>query len=354
MRRRNFIPGMLTACGIALGAMGGATVAAQAQSATPIRISYQPAIYGLGIEIATAKGWWKEIGLEPSFTMFPTGAPQIAAAAAGSWDVGLLGAPPAILGAARMKLETIGLATEEGNANVVLARPDDIEKIKADPSSLKGKSFLVSTNSTGEYASWGCLAKLGLKRSDMQFVNLAPAQIVAAFSNGEGALAGTFTPFVYTIEQQSGAKPLCSAADVGQFLMSVIVMRPEFGDQQKEAAAKFLATYLRSIAWIRDNQQEALGMLKAFYTKNGVILDDKYMLQEMTRDRQQFLLDKQLETFARNSGASTIDGAFDKFMDYLMETGTIQAKVDPKGFITDDYLKMIEADPKLKAWAMNK
>lgn len=350
MLRKGFVTSILTACAISLAAMG----ATEAQTTTPIRISYQPAIYGLGIEIATAKGWWKEIGLEPSFTIFPTGAPQIAAAAAGSWDVGLLGAPPAILGATKLKLQTIGLATEEGNANVVLARPADIEKIRADPSSLKGKSFLVSTNSTGEYASWGCLSKLGLKRSDMQFVNLAPAQIVAAFSNGEGALAGTFTPFVYTIEQQSGAKVLCSAADAGQFLMSVIVTRPEFADQNSEAVARFLATYLRSIAWIRDNQTEALGMLKTFYTRNGVVLDDKYMLQEMTKDRQQYPLDKQSETFARKDGASVIDGAFEKFMDYLVETGTIQAKVDPSTFITDDYLKMIEADPKLKAWAMNK
>lgn len=318
---------------------------------TPIRISYQPAIYGLGIEIATAKGWWKEIGLEPKFTIFPTGAPQIAAAAAGDWDVGLLGAPPAVLGAARIKLKTIGLATEEGNANVVLARPDEIEAIKANPSSLKGKTFLVSTNSTGEFASWGCMEKLGLKRSDMQWVNLSPAQIVSAFSNKTGALAGTFTPFVYTIQQQTGAKVLCSATDAGQFLMSAIVAHPDFATQNEDAVTRFLATYLRAIAWQKQNPDEALTYLKAFYQKNGVSLKDEYMKQEMTTDRQQYGLDQQVKTFSRASGASTIDKAFDNFMAYLMETGTIQSKLDPNSFITDTYLKRIEADPKLKAWA---
>ncbi|HEV7414809.1 MAG TPA: ABC transporter substrate-binding protein [Tianweitania sediminis] len=326
---------------------------ASAQEPKPISISYQPAIYGLGIEIATQQGWWKEIGLEPTFTMFPSGAPQIAAAAAGAWDVGLLGAPPAVLGAVRMQLKTIALATEEGNANVVLARADEVEAIKADPSSLKGKPFLVSTNSTGEYASWACLSKLGLNRKDMQFINLAPAQIVSAFSNGEGALAGTFTPFVYTIQQQTGAKVLCSAADADKFLMSVIVTRPDYADENKEAVAKFLATYLRAIAWIKGNEDKALEALQAFYSKNGVVIDVEYMRQEMTKDRQQFTLDKQIETFARSDNASTLDQAFDDFMGYLTETGTIPEKLDPKTFITNEYLQMIDSDPALKAWAMN-
>ncbi|GHG37064.1 ABC transporter substrate-binding protein [Paracoccus aerius] len=318
-----------------------------------ISISYQPAIYGLGIEIATAKGWWEEAGLDPQFTMFPSGAPQIAAAAAGDWDVGLIGAPPAVLGASRIGLQTIGVATVEGNANVVLARPDQAEQIRDDPSLLKGKPFLLSTNSTAEYAAWGCLSKLGLQKGDMQFVNLSPSQIVSAFTNGEGTLAATFTPFAYTIEQHAGAVRLCSAADADLFLLSAIVVRPEYAEADKQAVAKFLATYLRAIQWIKNNQEEAQTMLKEFYAKNGVLIEDKYMLQEMSQDRQQYSLEQQLEAFSRASGPSTIDQAFDSFMDYLIETGTIQQKLEPESFISDEYLQMIEADPELKAWANN-
>lgn len=339
--RRTIVGGLL----LALASAGAAS------ADTPIRISYQPAIYGLGIEIATDKGWWEEIGLDPTFSIFPTGAPQIAAATAGDWDVGLLGAPPAVLGAARIDLKTIGLATEEGNANVVLARPDEIEAIRADPSSLKGKPILVSTNSTGEFASWGCMEELGLERADMQFVNLAPAQIVSAFANGEGALAATFTPFVYTLQQQSGAEVLCSATDAGLFLMSAIVTRPEFAEQDSEAVAKFLATYLRAIAWQKENPEEALAYLKTFYERNGVMLEDSYMMQEMTTDRQQMVLDEQVELFSRADGSSTIDDAFENFMAYLMETGTIQEMIDPQAFITDEYLRMIADDEELRAWA---
>ena len=75
---------------------------AQAQALTPIKISYQPSLYwALPFHIATEKGWWKDVGLAPEFSTFPAGVPQIAASAAGSWDVGGTGSVPAVLGHVR-------------------------------------------------------------------------------------------------------------------------------------------------------------------------------------------------------------------------------------------------------------
>ena len=70
---------------LAFGVVG----VAQAQALTPIKISYQPSLYwAMPFHVATEKGWWKEVGLAPEFSTFPAGVPQIAASAAGSWDVG--------------------------------------------------------------------------------------------------------------------------------------------------------------------------------------------------------------------------------------------------------------------------
>jgi NitT/TauT family transport system substrate-binding protein len=94
-----------------------------AQAQTPINVSYQPAVYwALPYYLATQKGWWKEIGLAPSFSVFPAGAPQVAAAQAGSWDVGGTGSVPAVLGAARSGLLTIGITNDESKANVLMVR----------------------------------------------------------------------------------------------------------------------------------------------------------------------------------------------------------------------------------------
>src|SRR5690242_2115289 len=52
---------------------------AHAQNLTPITISYQPTNYwALPYYVATKKGWWKDVGLDPKFVLFPAGIPQVA------------------------------------------------------------------------------------------------------------------------------------------------------------------------------------------------------------------------------------------------------------------------------------
>src|SRR6185312_12999031 len=117
-----------------------AGISPSAQAETPINVSYQPALYwALPYYVATEKNWWKDVGLKPNFSVFPAGAPQVAAAQAKSWDVGGAGSVPAVLGAARFGLLTIGITNDESKANVMMVRGDKFAAVKADPKSLKGQ-----------------------------------------------------------------------------------------------------------------------------------------------------------------------------------------------------------------------
>src|SRR5215210_5430047 len=140
----------LLSAGFAIaGAIGGAPAPAAAQ--TPINVSYQPSLYwALPYYIATEKGWWKDVGLTPSFSVFPAGAPQVAAAQARSCAVGGAGSVPAVLGAARSGLLAIGVTDEESKANVLMARGDKFEAVKAIPQGLEGQRILRTAVSTGD------------------------------------------------------------------------------------------------------------------------------------------------------------------------------------------------------------
>jgi len=75
MNRRSWI-------GLSLAVMAavGGLVPARARAADPIKVSYQPAVYwALPYYVATEKKFWAEAGLEPEFSTFPAGAPQVAA-----------------------------------------------------------------------------------------------------------------------------------------------------------------------------------------------------------------------------------------------------------------------------------
>lgn len=330
----------------------GAAVGAHAQTPAPmpIKVSYQIAYWALPIYIATEKGWWAEAGLKPEFVVYPAGAQQIAGAPSKSWDVGGTGSPPAVLGFQRYDIITVGMTNDESATNAVLARKDKVAAIKANPAKeIKGQQILLSPNSTGEYATMACLQKWGIQRSEVSIVTLAPAQLVSAYTGGNGLLAGTWAPNTYTLNDQMGAEVICSGKDAGAMVPGALIARREFAQQNAEAVNRFLAVYLRAVSYQKANKADFMNYLRKFFEANGVKLKDAYLATEM--ERPIFTLDEQLKLLSRAGGKSTADNAFETLAGYLKSVGTITEVPDTKAFITDDYLKAVDRNPTLKAFA---
>ncbi len=338
-----------TAAAAVLGALAVVPPGAAAQ--TPINVSYQPALYwALPFYIATEKGWWKDVGLAPSFSVFPAGAPQVAAAQAKSWDVGGTGSVPATLGAARSGLLTIGITNDESKANVLMVRGDKFEAIKENPQSMKGQRILLTTNSTGDYAVRNCLRKYGVAFGDVQFVNLGQAQIISAITSNNGELAGVWAPNNYTLEEKAGAKTLCTGADAGAIVPGALVVRADYAKENPKNVAAFLAVYLRSWSWAKANPKEAREMTKKFYAQGGVEISDNAIEREFA-ERPVFLLDEQLRILDRSKGTSEVDGWLGRIGTFMVEVGTLPRAPDVKAFISDEYIKLVASDPKLRAFA---
>ena len=331
------------------------TSVVHAQQATKINISVQPALYSLfPIFLASEKGWWKEVGLEPSFSSFPAGPPQIAAAAAKTWDVGGTGSAPGVLGAARFNIKTIAVTNDESATNVLMARPADAKEIKANPvAALKGKQILITANTTVDYVLQNCLKKWGMARTDVQVVNLAQAQIISAMSAGEGRMMGLWAPNVYTVEERLNAEPICSGRDAGAIVPGNLIVREEYMKENPDAVAKFLAVFLRGVAWTKANRAEAVKLMDKFYKDGGVTPTEKALNAEIDR-RPIFGLEEQIAMFARAGGPSTVDGWFKGLGEFLQSVGTIQTPPDVANYLSDDMLKRVMADPKLRDFAMGK
>ncbi len=337
--------------GVAMATMLAATLPAPATAQTAIGVSYQPSLYwALPFHYATVKGWWKDVGLTPNFTTFPAGAPQIAAAPSKSWDVGGTGSVPAVLGAVRFNILTIGITNDESKTNAMMVRGDKFDAIKANPQSLKGQRLLLTTNSTVDYASRKCLVKMGLAPTDMQFVNLGQAQIITALTSNNGDIAGVWAPNTYTLEDRAGAKYLCSGADAGAIVPGALIVRADFAKERPDDVAKFLAVFLRGWSWAKANPAEARTLALDFYKQGGLEVTPRAMDQEFAL-RPTFGLDEQLKLMSRGSGASTVDGWFTEIGTFITDVGTIPANPEAKNYITDEFMKKVAADPKLRAFA---
>ena len=331
--------------------VAAAACGANAQALTEIKVSYQPALYwSLPFYVASQKGWWAELGLKPEYSIFPAGVPQIAASAAKSWDVGGTGSVPAVLGAARYNLLTIGLTNDESAGNALMASGAKAEGFVKNPASMKGQTIVLTANSTGDYAVQSCLAKYGLKKADVTIKSMGQAEIISAVSSNNADLAGLWAPNIYTLEEKAGAKVICSGKDAGAFVPGALIVRAEYAKEQPQNVAKFLAIYLRAWKWMNAHPAEAVALMKAFYEQGGVTISESAMNKEFDT-RPTFDLAAQLAAMNRAAGASPADGWFTRIGDFMKGAGSIPDVPAAKSYIDDAFLKMVNSDPKLQAFA---
>jgi len=323
----------------------------QAQPLEEIKVSYQPALYwALPFAIATEKNWWAELGLKPTFSTFPAGVPQIAASAAKSWDVGGTGSVPATLGAVRFNLVTVGITNDESQGNALLVRGDKAAQYMANPASMRGQTILLTANSTGDYAVQACLAKYGLKKADVTLKNMGQAEIISAMSSNNADLVGVWAPNTYTLEEKAGAKTLCDGKDGGAIVPGALIVRSDYAKEKPQNVAKFLAIYLRAQKWSHAHRAEAIAIMKKFYEQGGVTISDAAMKKEFDT-RPTFDLAAQLKAMSRGAAGSEMDGWFAKIGDFMKSAGSIPEAPAPASFISDAYMKLVDGDPQLKAFA---
>jgi NitT/TauT family transport system substrate-binding protein len=344
MFRRTLLAATLAAASLA--------TPAAAQQTTRLNISMQPALYSmLPLHLATEQGWWRQMGIEPNFSSFPAGPPQIAAAAAGTWDVGITGSAPGVLGAARFNIRTIAISNDESATNVLMARRDQVEAIRANPGSLRGQRVLITVNTTVDYVLQNCLSRWNIARTDLQVVNLNQAQILSAFSTGEGRIAGLWAPNIYTAEERMNAVPLCSGRDANAIVPGNVIVREEFLRANPDMVARYLAVFLRGIAFMKSNRDGTLQAMNRFYQAGGVTVSEAALRAEMDR-RPIFGLEEQLQMMSRANGPSQADLWYAGLSAFLAQVGTVQNPPAPSAYLTDDVLRRIAADPRLRAFAL--
>ncbi|CAM3836185.1 ABC transporter substrate-binding protein [Polynucleobacter antarcticus] len=329
-------------------------VQAQAKPAlTEIKISYQPALYwALPFFVATEKNWWGELGLKPEFSTFPAGVPQIAASASKSWDVGGTGSVPAVLGYVRFGIKTIGISNDESAGNALLATPKAAEAFATNPQSLKGQTIVLTGNSTGDYAVQSCLKKYGLAKTDVVIKNMGQGEIISAMSSGNADFGGLWAPNIYTLEEKAGAKVICSGKDGGAFVPGALIVRGDYAKENPQNVAKFLAVYMRAWKWMNANKPQAIVMMKKFYELGGVSISEASMKKEFDT-RPNYDLATELKIMDSTKGLSQADVWFNSIAAFMQSTGAIQTVPAANEYLTDEFLKMVNADKKLREFANN-
>jgi NitT/TauT family transport system substrate-binding protein len=169
-------------------------------------------------------------------------------------------------------------------------------------------------------------------------------------SSGNADLGGLWAPNIYTLEEKAGARVLCSGKDGGVMVPGALIARGEYAEQNPENVARFLAVYLRAWKWMNANKPEAIAMMKKFYEQGGVSVSDASMKKEFDT-RPTFDLASQLQRMDRTRGNSDVDVWFGQIAIFMRGTGAIQTVPQSTDYVTDTFMKRVQADPKLRDFA---
>ena len=337
---------------LAAALLAAAASPALAQELKEVRISSQPALLGsVPFTLAEEKGWWKEVGLKVTITNFPAGAPQIAASK--SWDVGYTGAVPAVLGAVRFNLHTFAFSDDQSATNALYVRGPNADAIIKTPASLKGGTVFLTGNSTVDLAARACMQKFGLVKGDVTVRSMGQAEIIAAMSSGSADVGGLWAPNTYTVEEKAGAKLLCSGKDAGVVIPGNLVVRADWAKENPQLVARFLAVYLRAQRVLAANRKDAVAVMKRHYDVGGVNISEAAMNKEFDV-RPMYDLASHLAMFSRGAQASKAETTMNTIAAFMKEVGSLRADEalpDAKVYVTDEYLRLVERDPQLKAFA---
>ena len=152
------------------------------------------------------------------------------------------------------------------------------------------------------------------------------------------------------MEEKAGAKLICSGRDAGAIVPGAIIVRQEYAKEQPQNVAKYLAIYLRAQKWSLAHRAEAIAMMKKFYEQGGVTISEAAMNKEFDT-RPVFDLAGQLKIMNRGGGTSDVDKWLTSIGEFMKANGTFAEVPQAKAFITDEYLRMVDKDPKLKEFA---
>ncbi len=325
-----------------------------AQAKDEIRVSGQPCLHGLPTWWAIEDGWTKDKNIDLTYTLFPSGAPQVEALAADQWDVGAMGTVPTMMAILRYGAKLIAISNDESETNDLWVRPDSpilktkgfnpkYPEIYGKPEDWKGKKILVTTVSTVHYALDATLKALGLTEKDVEVVNIEQGQAVTAFASSQGDVVCLWAPFSYTAESK-GWKKVSSGARSGAMIPGGVVVRKDFAEKHPDLVVEWLDLYMTALDRMRtDKAGSGVWLNKYFAGYCGLQLPESAIKSEFEL-RPIFSVEQQVKALTAPDEASAwMKGVADFFAGQGRITKADMADLEKSNFGIDaSFMKKVQ------------
>ena len=258
-------------------AIAGATLATsafpivRARAAEPIKFGFQDSSWGAIGMIADAEHTFKKAGADVQVLRFDSGKTTRDAMISGRVDIGVIGATPFVIGAAKGQMQAVGLALYGAKTlGVVAGLKSGVNSIK----DLKGKRVGSQFGSATDYVFKNkILPKAGLSEKDVQMVNVTFQNEVSALAAGSiDAFAGV-EPFISVCEVNKLGKEL---TDYTPYDLQPVMLaaNTDVINKNRKGVVEFLRGYLAAVKIFNDDRALSGKIVLNAFAKKGFKVDE--------------------------------------------------------------------------------
>lgn len=288
--------------------------------AKPMRVTMMLEHEGFLLWYAMQQGWDQELGLELSLNIKNLSGADILNITkdAKNWDVAAIGAVPLAICSKNLPITAFAIANDESQSTEIFVKSDssilkkrgynhNYPNIYGSPESVRGKTFFIRENTSSFYTLMTWVKIIGLNFKEINFKNVAIADMVQDFSqsNAEGLVA--WSPITYDAIR-NGYAHVASADDLHLFLPVVFCTPPDYAEQHAEDLSKLLSIYYRASQEQKFHLNKMTKAYKKFLkTYTGDNFSEAFCKFDLQRHRL-LSLDEQIDYFKDYNGQSKIMG----------------------------------------------
>ena len=246
---------------------------AMAQAATapvPMTLISQSNEAGFPLWLAKKLGYFSENGIDATIKYFPNGGAALASGAAGDWQGGWIGSPPAITGWAKFGLTPVGTMMKE-DRNIKLIMRKDALKGSSPAAVLTSRPIGSVPNSTWSQVLFACAKHFKVDPGKMKVVPLDPPVTRQSLRSGEVASGTTdSSPDMDLVNDKANYEVVCDGAIAGTSVIDPWIVTKKFATENPAAAARFVEAGFRANEAIMKDREKAVAWLLEFYKDVGI------------------------------------------------------------------------------------
>jgi len=223
-------------------------------------------------EVAQAKGYFQQEGLEVTPHLHPYGKLALEGLLAGKADFATVAETPVMFAIMNgEKIAVIATIQNSKTGNAIVARSDRGILTIGD---LKGKKIAATLGTTSDFFLDAFLGVNGVSRKDVVVVDLKAAEIPDALARGDIDAASTFTSNVAITQKKLGGRAIKFAdKDIYRSTFNVVA-KQDYIHKNPDKVRKLLRALVRAEGFVTENPAEAQKIVADFSgVEIGIVRD---------------------------------------------------------------------------------